>query len=153
MTFEGILYRMRTGCPWRDLPEEFGRWNTVFKRFNLWSKNGVFELILSTQSSSDNCTFTRETGKSGLKLTLSSFYPNPTTNLVNIEYFSYTNEDVWVEVYESSSRQLMKTKIPTKVGINMTEIDLSALSPGLYIIVVRQGQEKESFKQLLINQQ
>ncbi len=115
--------------------------------------NGVFELILSTQSSSDNCTFTRETGKSGLKLTLSSFYPNPTTNLVNIEYFSYTNEDVWVEVYESSSRQLMKTKIPTKVGINMTEIDLSALSPGLYIIVVRQGQEKESFKQLLINQQ
>ncbi|HHF8101277.1 TPA: Tn3 family transposase [Escherichia coli] len=34
MTFEGILYRMRTGCPWRDLPEEFGRWNTVFKRFN-----------------------------------------------------------------------------------------------------------------------
>lgn len=50
MTFEGILYRMRTGCPWRDLPEEFGRWNTVFKRFNLWSKNGVFELIFNQLS-------------------------------------------------------------------------------------------------------
>ena len=50
MTFDGILYRMRTGCPWRDLPEEFGRWNTVFKRFNLWSKNGVFELIFNQLS-------------------------------------------------------------------------------------------------------
>jgi transposase len=41
MTLEGILYRMRTGCPWRDLPPEFGHWNTVFKRFNLWSEKGV----------------------------------------------------------------------------------------------------------------
>ena len=41
MTFEGILYRMRTGCPWRDLPNEFGNWSTVFRRFNLWSRKGV----------------------------------------------------------------------------------------------------------------
>ena len=41
LTLEGILYRMRTGCPWRDLPSEFGRWNTVFRRFNLWSRKGV----------------------------------------------------------------------------------------------------------------
>ena len=40
-TMEGILYRMRVGCPWRDLPEEFGRWNTIYRRFNLWSKKGV----------------------------------------------------------------------------------------------------------------
>ena len=39
-TLEGILYRMRTGCPWRDLPEAFGHWNTVFRRFNLWSRAG-----------------------------------------------------------------------------------------------------------------
>ncbi len=41
MTFEGILYRMRTGCPWRDLPPDFGDWSSVFRRFNLWSKKGV----------------------------------------------------------------------------------------------------------------
>ena len=29
-TVEGILYRMRTGCQWRDLPEAFGPWNTVY---------------------------------------------------------------------------------------------------------------------------
>lgn len=45
LILEGILYRMRTGIPWRDLPEYFGLWNTVFRRFNLWSKKGVMSLI------------------------------------------------------------------------------------------------------------
>ena len=50
LTFEGILYRMRTGCPWRDLPSEFGRWNTVFRRFNLWSRKGVMSLLFKALS-------------------------------------------------------------------------------------------------------
>lgn len=41
ITIEGILYRMRVGCPWRDLPDYFGQWSAVFRRFNLWSKKGV----------------------------------------------------------------------------------------------------------------
>ena len=45
MTLEGILYRLRTGIPWRDLPQEFGCWKTVFRRFNLWSKKGVMTQI------------------------------------------------------------------------------------------------------------
>lgn len=45
MTLEGILYRIRTGIPWRDLPKEFGDWNTVFRRFNLWSKKGIMTKI------------------------------------------------------------------------------------------------------------
>jgi transposase len=40
-TMEGILYRMRVGCPWRDLPDYFGDWSAVFRRFNLWSKKGI----------------------------------------------------------------------------------------------------------------
>lgn len=36
-TVEGTLYRMRTGCQWRNLPETIGPWNTVYKRFNDWS--------------------------------------------------------------------------------------------------------------------
>ena len=40
LTVEGVLYRLRVGCPWRDLPEEFGDWNRIFKRFNEWSKKG-----------------------------------------------------------------------------------------------------------------
>lgn len=37
LTTEGIFYRLRTGCPWRDLPYEFGSWNKIYKRFNDWS--------------------------------------------------------------------------------------------------------------------
>ncbi len=40
-TFEGILYRMRVGCPWRDVPEFFGDWSAIYRRFNLWSKKGI----------------------------------------------------------------------------------------------------------------
>lgn len=36
-TVEGIFYRMRVGCPWRDLPAAFGKWNAIYKRFNAWS--------------------------------------------------------------------------------------------------------------------
>jgi transposase len=42
---EAVLYRFRTGCPWRDLPERFGHWKSVQQRFGRWAKNGVFERI------------------------------------------------------------------------------------------------------------
>ena len=42
LTVEGMLYRMRVGCPWRDLPALFGCWNSIYKRFNSWSANGKF---------------------------------------------------------------------------------------------------------------
>lgn len=31
LTVEAILYRMRVGCPWRDLPVFFGKWNSIYK--------------------------------------------------------------------------------------------------------------------------
>jgi transposase len=40
LTVEGILYRMRTGHPWRDLPYQFGKWNSIYKRFNEWAGDG-----------------------------------------------------------------------------------------------------------------
>jgi len=46
MTVEGMLYRMRVGCPWRDLPPLFGRWNTIFQKFNRWSlKNKLLDVF------------------------------------------------------------------------------------------------------------
>ena len=39
-TIEGILYCLRTGCPWRDLTPQFGPWYTIYKRFNDWSGKG-----------------------------------------------------------------------------------------------------------------
>lgn len=34
-TVEGILHRIRAGCPWRDLPQEFGRWNNIYQRLRV----------------------------------------------------------------------------------------------------------------------
>jgi len=49
-TLEGILYRMRTGCPWRDVPESFGDWSAIYRRFNLWSKKGVLMRLFKSLS-------------------------------------------------------------------------------------------------------
>ena len=44
---EAILWRVRTGSPWRDLPKEFSTWNSVFKRFRRWANAGVFESLFN----------------------------------------------------------------------------------------------------------
>jgi transposase len=43
---DGILFRTRTGCPWRDLPPGFGNWKSVYGRHRRWSLDGTWEQIL-----------------------------------------------------------------------------------------------------------
>ena len=38
---EAVLYRGRTGCPWRDRPGRFGPWDAVYQRFRRWQKAGT----------------------------------------------------------------------------------------------------------------
>jgi transposase len=38
----GIFYVLRTGSPWRDLPERFGPYTTVYNRYNRWAKAGIW---------------------------------------------------------------------------------------------------------------
>ncbi len=47
---EAVLWKARTSSPWRDLPEAFGNWSTVFRRFRDWSAAGVFERIFEAVS-------------------------------------------------------------------------------------------------------
>ena len=49
-TLEGILWIARTGAPWRDLPPQFGKWGTIYQRFNRWTKAGVFDRIFDATS-------------------------------------------------------------------------------------------------------
>ena len=43
---EGIIWRFRTGSPWRDVPEAFGSWSTVYERFAQWRDAGVFAAVM-----------------------------------------------------------------------------------------------------------
>jgi putative transposase len=47
---EAVLWIARTGAPWRDLPEEFGKWFTTYTRFWRWVQKGVWERIFQTLS-------------------------------------------------------------------------------------------------------
>lgn len=52
---EAVLWWRRTGVPWRDLPDAFGPWKTVFNRFDRWSKAGRWNKLLEAlQCDSDN---------------------------------------------------------------------------------------------------
>ena len=42
---EAVLWIAKTGAPWRDLPERFGRWNSVWRRFDRWCKAGRWETL------------------------------------------------------------------------------------------------------------
>jgi transposase len=44
----GILWIIRTGAPWRDSPERFGPWQSVYHWFNHWSRDGTWDRVLET---------------------------------------------------------------------------------------------------------
>jgi transposase len=50
LRIEAILWILRTGAPWRDLPELFGRWKSVYGRFRAWTESGLWSAILNALS-------------------------------------------------------------------------------------------------------
>ena len=50
MFVEAVLWIVRTGSPWRDLPDVFGSWNSAFRRFSRWSRKGVWWRIFEAMS-------------------------------------------------------------------------------------------------------
>lgn len=45
---EGLLHVLRVGCPWRDMHERYGKWNSVYVRFRRWAEQGVWDAMLAT---------------------------------------------------------------------------------------------------------
>jgi transposase len=51
---DAVLYRAKTGCPWRDLPERFGPWKSVYNRFSNWAKRGLWQRIFEASRFEDD---------------------------------------------------------------------------------------------------
>ena len=49
---DGIFWIARTGAAWRDLPEEFGKWSSVYRQFRRWTLAGLWELVLDALNDS-----------------------------------------------------------------------------------------------------
>lgn len=54
---DAVLWIARTGAPWRDLPDEFGNWNSVFQRFRRWAKAGRWESLFKELSVDSDCEY------------------------------------------------------------------------------------------------
>ena len=52
VVLDGIFWVARTGSPWRDLPEEFGKWSSVYRQFRRWTLAGLWEGILEALNES-----------------------------------------------------------------------------------------------------
>ena len=50
---DAVLWVAKTGAPWRDLPERFGKWNTAWKRFDRWAKRGVWAKLFEALQDPD----------------------------------------------------------------------------------------------------
>nr|WP_079210613.1 transposase [Brucella pituitosa] len=46
--FNGMLYVLRSGCPWRDMDQRYGKWNSVYVRFRRWAEAGLWDSLLET---------------------------------------------------------------------------------------------------------
>jgi transposase len=50
---DAVLWIAKTGAPWRDLPERFGNWNSVWRRFDRWAKKGVWRRVFDALQDPD----------------------------------------------------------------------------------------------------
>jgi putative transposase len=55
MFFEAVLYWARTGCPWRDLPGEFGNWSAVYNRLRRWVASGRLKKLFESMAAQPEC--------------------------------------------------------------------------------------------------
>jgi transposase len=54
---DAVLWVARTGAPWRDIPGEFGNWNSIFQRFRRWAKAGRWESLFKELSVDSDCEY------------------------------------------------------------------------------------------------
>ena len=57
---DGIFWITRTGSPWRDLPADFGNWNSVHRQYRRWTEAGIWDVMLAALAESDAAATTMQ---------------------------------------------------------------------------------------------
>lgn len=60
---DGVIWRTRTGCPWRDVPAAYGPWQTVYDRHRRWSGDGTWEQVLNALRTGCDVDLTAQEGE------------------------------------------------------------------------------------------
>ena len=53
LVLDGVFWIARTGAPWRDLPDHFGNWNSVYQKFRRWPVSGLWDAMLEALNGAD----------------------------------------------------------------------------------------------------
>jgi transposase len=118
LNVEAIFFRLRTGVPWRDLPAYFGKWNSIYKRFNHWNKYGKIINIFDQISKN-----------------------NP-----DLEWVFIDGSYVKAHQHSMGARQEEETAIGKSVGGNTTKIHAGVDSFGNPIKIITTGGEVHDSK-------
>jgi transposase len=68
----GMLHVLRVSCPWRDMHERYGKWNSVYVRFRRWAEQGVWDAMLQTLVDHAAALRARSTPAATIKASLSA---------------------------------------------------------------------------------
>ena len=95
LVVEGIVWRYRTGSPWRDLPAEFGAWQTVWARHRAWSEDGTWDKIHAMLMAQADAA-----GRIDWSLSVDSTIARAHQHATNLT----RDTGGWVELHESGDR-------------------------------------------------
>ena len=54
LVLDGVFWIVRTGAQWRDLPDHFGNWSSVYRQFRRWTLNGLWDFLLEALNDTDD---------------------------------------------------------------------------------------------------
>lgn len=105
-----------------------------------------YKLIINNNTSIDYCFFTKIKSSFRNRLTLINYHPNPVRHQLTIEYFSYLNGEITIQLFNMTGARVINQKTQQQKGYNSQKIDLSTVPPGIYLVRVSQNEQTISFK-------
>ncbi len=105
-----------------------------------------YKLIINNNTSIDYCFFTKIKHQAKSQLTLINYHPNPVIDWLTIDFFSYMSEEIDIQMFNSIGARIFHSSFPQQKGYNSQQINLSAIPPGIYFIMISQNEQTTSFK-------